>query len=65
MARRISGYALNVIADHFGRSPETISEGIKKVEDLRRNDKSSANTLSGILENVVKGRKRKYRITEA
>jgi hypothetical protein len=53
------------IADHFGRSPVTISEGIKKVEDLQRRDKSFAKTLSLIVENVVKGRKRKYRITEA
>jgi len=65
LARRISGYGVKEIADHFGRSPETISEGIKKVEDLQRRDKSFANTLSLMLENVVKGRKRRYRITEA
>jgi chromosomal replication initiation ATPase DnaA len=65
LARRISGYGVKEIADHFGRSPETISEGIKKVEDLQRRDKSFAKTLSLMLENVVKGRKRRYRITEA
>jgi putative transposase len=65
LARRISYYGVNEIAGHFGRSPQTISEGIKKVEDLQRSDKSFAKTLSLILENVVKGRKRRYRITEA
>jgi putative transposase len=65
LARRISGYGVKEIADHFGRSPATISEGIKKVEDLQRRDKSFAKTLSLIAEKVVKGKKRKYRITEA
>ena len=65
LARRVSGYGVKEIADHFGRSPVTMSEGIKKVEDLERRDKSFAKTLSLIVENVVKGRKRKYRITEA
>jgi REP element-mobilizing transposase RayT len=65
LARRISGYGVKEIADHFGRSPVTISEGIKKVEDLERRDKSFAKRLSLIIENMVKGRRRKYRITEA
>ena len=43
----------------------TMSEGMKKVEDLERRDKSFAKALSLTLENVVKGRRRKYRITEA
>jgi len=65
LARRISGYGVKEIADHFGRNPVTISEGIKKVEDLQRRDESFAKTLSFMVENMVKGRKRKYRITEA
>jgi len=35
------------------------------LEDLERRDKSFAKTLSLMVENVVKGRKRQYRITEA
>ncbi len=65
LARRISGYEVNEIATHFGRSPQTISEGIKRVEDLQRRDKSFAKTLSLMFENMVKGRERRYRITEA
>jgi REP element-mobilizing transposase RayT len=65
LARRISGYGVKEIADHFGRSPVTISEGIKEVEALQRRDKRFAKTLSLMVEKVVKGRKRKYRITEA
>jgi hypothetical protein len=38
---------------------------MKKVEDLERRDKSFAKRLSLIVENVTKGRRRKYRITEA
>jgi len=65
LARRVSGYGVKEIADHFGRSPVTMCEGMKKVEDLERRNKSFAKTLSLIVENVVKGRRRKYRITEA
>jgi hypothetical protein len=65
LARKISGHGVNEIAAHFGRSPVTISEGIKQVEDLQRGDKSFAKRLSLMLENMVKGRKRRYRITEA
>jgi hypothetical protein len=65
LARRISGYGVEEIAAHFGRSPQTMSEGIKKVEDLQRRDKLFAKRLSLMLENVVKRGKRRYRITEA
>jgi putative transposase len=65
LARKISGHGVNEIAAHFGRSPVTISEGIKRVEDLQRGDKSFAKRLSLMLENMVKGKKRRYRITEA
>jgi putative transposase len=65
LARRVSGYGVKEVADYFGRSLVTISEGMKKVEDLERRDKSFAKRLSLIVENVVKGRRRKYRITEA
>jgi chromosomal replication initiation ATPase DnaA len=65
LARKVSGYGVKEIADRFGRSPVTMSEEMKKVEDLERRDKSSAKTLSLIAKNVVKRRRRKYRITEA
>jgi REP element-mobilizing transposase RayT len=65
LARRVSGYGVKEVADHFGRSLVTISEGMKKVEELERKDKSFAKKINLIGENVVKGRRRKYRITEA
>jgi REP element-mobilizing transposase RayT len=65
LARKISDYGVKEIADHFGRSPVAISEGMKKIEDLQRSDRAFAKTLNKLAENVVKGKKRKYRITEA
>jgi chromosomal replication initiation ATPase DnaA len=65
LARRISGYRVKEIADHFQRSPVTIGEGIMKVEDLLKRDKSSEKALKRMEENLVKGRKRKYRISVA
>jgi REP element-mobilizing transposase RayT len=65
LARRISGYRVREIADHFRRSSVTVSEAIAKVEDLLRKDIAFAKGLRILAENLIKGRKRKYRITEA
>jgi chromosomal replication initiation ATPase DnaA len=65
LARRISGYRVREIADHFRRSSVTVSEAITKVEDLLRKDIAFAKALRILAEDLIKGRKRKYRITEA
>jgi REP-associated tyrosine transposase len=65
LARKVSGCSVRDIADHFRRSSVTVSEGITKIEDLLRNDRTFAKELECMTENLVKGRKRKYRITEA
>jgi len=59
LARRISGYRVKEIADYFGRSSVTMSEGMKKVEGLEWRDKSFAKRLRLIEKNVIKGRRRK------
>jgi mRNA-degrading endonuclease RelE of RelBE toxin-antitoxin system len=53
------------IASHFKRSPVTIGEAIIKVEDLQRKDKTFGKALRRMRQNLVKGRKRKYRISVA
>jgi len=53
------------IASHFKRSPVTIGEAIIKVEDLLRRDSSFEKELTRMGENLIKGRKRKYRISVA
>jgi len=53
------------IADHFQRRPVTIGETIMKVEDLLKRDKTLEKTLKRMEENLVKGRKRKYRVSVA
>ena len=65
LARRISGYRVREIADHFRRSSVTVSEAITRVEDLLQKDTAFAKRLRILAENLIKGRKRKYRITEA
>ena len=65
LARRLSRYTVREIADHFRRSSVTVSEAIMKVEDLLRKDIAFAKALGLLSENLIKGRKRKYRITEA
>ena len=65
LARRISGYTVREIADHFRRSSVTVSEAITKVEDHLREDTGLAKGVRILSQNLIKERKRKYRITEA
>ena len=65
LARTISGYTVKEVADYFRRSPVTISEAIVKVEGLLHEDKSFERTVKYLSENLIKGRKRKYRISDA
>jgi len=64
LARRISEYTMKEIANPSRRSAVTISEAIRKVEDPLKKDKPFANRLELLIGNLVKGRKRRYRITE-
>jgi len=65
LAKRISGYTGKEIGDHFRRSSVMVSEAIKKVEELLRKDRAFAKGLRVLAESLIKGRKRRYRITEA
>jgi len=50
---------------NFKWSPVTIEEAIIKVEDLLRRDSSFEKELTRMGKNLIKGRKRKYRISVA
>ena len=65
LARIISGYTVKEIGEHFRRSPVAIGEAIMKVEDQLQRDKSFAKELKRIRENLIEGRKRKYRVSVA
>jgi len=65
LARRISGYRVKEIADHFRRSSVAVSEAIMKIEDHPRDDTGFAKGVRILSQNLIKERKRKYRITEA
>jgi putative transposase len=65
LARGISGHSVQEVANHFRRSSVTVSEAITKVEERLRKDKAFARELKLLAENLIQGRKRKYRISEA
>ena len=65
LAKTVSDYMVKEIADHFKRSPATIGEAIMKVEDLLGKDKRFGKMLTFMGKNLIKGRKRKYRISVA
>jgi len=65
LARKTAGYTVKEIADYFKRSAVTIGEGIIKIEELVRRGKSLEKVLKSMEENVVKGEKRRYRVSVA
>ena len=65
LARRAGGYTVKETGEYFRRSAVAIGEGIMKVEELVRRDKSFAEALKRMEEKVIKGRKRKYRVSVA
>ena len=65
LARVTSGYTVKEIADHFRRGSVTIAEAIRKVEDLLRTDEPFEKMIRGMTENLINGRKRKYRVSVA
>jgi REP element-mobilizing transposase RayT len=65
LARKTAGYRVKEIADYFKRSAVTIGEGIIKVEERVRGDNSFRRLLKRLEDNVIKGRKRKYRVSVA
>jgi hypothetical protein len=65
LARRRADYTVKEIADHFRRSAVTIGEGMMKVEGLVRRDKSFEKSVKSVEEKVIRGRKRKYRVSVA
>ncbi len=64
LTKRISKYTVKEIANPFRRSSVTVSGKIRKLEDLHQKDNPFANRLDHLIGNLIKRRKRKYRITE-
>jgi len=65
LARRAGGYTVKETGEYFRRSAVAIGKGIMKVEELVRRDKSFEEALKRMEEKVIKGRKRKYRVSVA
>ena len=58
LARRLTGYSLKSVADHFGRDPLAISQGVGKLETRLREDENLGRRITGLAEKLGKGRKR-------
>jgi len=65
LARVISYYTVREIGEHFGRSPVAIGEAIMKVEDRVQRDRSFAKAIKRMRDDLIEGRKRKYRVSVA
>lgn len=52
LARRMTGKSWVQIANHFHRDHTTIMHGVRRVDDLRRKDRATADTLRTIAERM-------------
>jgi len=58
LARRLTGYSLKSVAEHFGRDPVAISQGVGKLETRLREDEKLESRITGLAENLAKRKKR-------
>jgi hypothetical protein len=65
LARKVSGYLVKDIAEHFRRKPVTISQAIIKMENLIQKDKKIEKMVKYMERNLIKNKKKKYLITTA
>lgn len=65
LARLLSNYTVQEIGEYFRRGPSAISEAIRKVEEFISRDESFATAIKQTKDKLIKGRKRKYRISVA
>ena len=65
LARKISGYMVKEIGEYFGRSPVAIGEAIRRIEGLLRKDTSFEKAIKRMGKNVIKEKRRKYRVSVA
>ena len=65
LARKMGGFLVKDIAQHFQREPMTISEAIIKIEALMEKDEELAEKIKDMRSNLMKRGKKKYLITVA
>ena len=65
LARKVAGFRVKEIAQHFKREPMTISLGVKKVETLLQRDRDFSNRVEIMEMNLREKSKKKYFITIA
>jgi hypothetical protein len=65
LARKLAGYLVKDIAEHFRREPMTMSEAIINVENLLRSDEGLAKKVELMERHLTERRKKKYLISVA
>jgi putative transposase len=65
LARAVSGQLVKDVAQHFRRSPMTVSRGVIKFEESLRNDRRFRQRIEMVKGDLIKKGKRKYDITIA
>jgi hypothetical protein len=53
LAKRLTGYSLKSVAEHFGRDPVAISQGVGKLESRLREDENLGRRITELAEYLV------------
>jgi chromosomal replication initiation ATPase DnaA len=52
LARGLTGHSLRSVAEHFGREPVAISQGVGKLESRLREDQNLRGRINELTENL-------------
>jgi len=58
LARKLAGYQIKAVAEHFDRDPVVISQGIKRLEQRLRQEKETVRTFTALEEALTCNRKK-------
>jgi len=64
-ARLLGKYKIKEVAEHFGREPAVLSQGLNKLEVLMLKDSETKNLVDRLKKGLTKGRSHKYYITNS
>jgi hypothetical protein len=56
----LTGQFLKSVAEHFGRGPAAISQGVGKLESRWQEDEKLGSRITELAENLAKKRKKTY-----
>lgn len=65
LARKLGGYQIKAVAEHFHRDPVVISQGVGKLEEKLKEQRLFLKRVNRAEKSLTEGKERKYLVTYA